>query len=159
MSDQNYTISLPEMGLVVLCGASGSGKSTFARQHFIPTEIVSSDHCRALVGDDETDQSVTGAAFGLLHTIIDKRLQLGRLTVVDATNVKPEDRAQLVEIARRWDVLATAIVFDLPVGVCLERNASRVDRRTPDHAIRRQHRNMGRTIKRLKRERFARVHT
>ncbi|MCP3934313.1 MAG: hypothetical protein GY708_02955 [Actinomycetia bacterium] len=80
---------------------------------------MSSDHCRALVGDDETDQSVTGAAFGLLHTIIDKRLQLGRLTVIDATNVKPEDRAQLVEIARcrlgcAWNAMRRGSIAALP---------------------------------------------
>ena len=152
------SIEIPELGLVVLCGASGAGKSTFARRHFADTEIVSSDQCRALVGDDETDQSVTKAAFELLHTIVDKRLELGRLTVVDATNVKPEDRRSLLEIARRTDVLATAIIFDLPLGLCLERNSSRPDRRTPEHAIRRQHASLRRSAKRLRKERFARVY-
>ncbi|WP_420626969.1 polynucleotide kinase-phosphatase [Candidatus Poriferisodalis sp.] len=152
-------IETPEVGLVVLCGASGSGKSTFASRHFSDTEIVSSDRCRALVGDDETDQSVTSPAFELLHTIIDKRLELGRLTVVDATNVKPEDRRSLLEVARRWDVLATAIVFDLPLALCLERNRSRQDRRTPEHAVKRQHVTMRRTAKQLRKERFARVYT
>ncbi len=152
-------IEVPELGLVVLCGASGSGKSTFARRHFAGTEIVSSDRCRALVGDDETDQSVTGAAFDLLHTIVDKRLELGRLTVVDATNVKPEDRRSLVELARRWDVLTTAIVFDLPLRVCIDRNQARQDRQTPEHAIRRQHQALRRTAKGLRKERFSRIYT
>ena len=138
MTERN-TIEVPEVGLVVLVGASGSGKSTFARRHFKPTEVVSSDHCRALVGDDETDQSVTAPAFALLHEIVDKRLEVGRLTVVDATNVKREDRKPLLELARKWDVLATAIVFDLPIDVCFERNQQRSDRTTPEHAIRRQH--------------------
>lgn len=159
MSTTANTIEIPELGLVVLCGASGSGKSTFARRHFADTEVVSSDRCRALVGDDETDQSVTAAAFDLLHTIVDKRLEIGRLAVVDATNVKPDDRRSLVELARRWDVLATAIVFDVPLSVCLERNAAREDRTTPEHAIVRQHRTLRRTAGRLRRERFTRVHT
>ena len=153
------SIQIPELGLVVLCGASGSGKSTFARRHFAETEIVSSDRCRALVGDDDTDQSVTAAAFELLHTIVDKRLELGRLTVVDATNVKPEDRASLVELARRWDVLTTAIVFDLPLALCIERNGDRQDRQTPEHAIKRQHSTLRRTAKRLRKERFTRAYT
>ncbi|MCY3892851.1 MAG: polynucleotide kinase-phosphatase [Acidimicrobiaceae bacterium] len=153
------SIKIPELGLIVLCGASGSGKSTFAGQHFAETEVVSSDGCRALVGDDETDQSVTPAAFELLHTIVDKRLELGRLTVVDATNVKPEDRKSLVELARRTDVLATAVVFDLPLALCLERNGRRRDRQTPEHAIRRQHATLRRTAKRLRKEGFARVYT
>jgi len=152
-------IEVPEVGLVVLCGASGSGKSTFARRHFAPTEIVSSDQCRALVSDDETDQSVTAAAFELLHSIVGKRLEIGRLTVVDATNAKPEDRKSIVELARRWDVLATAIVFDLSLAACLEHNEQRQDRRTPPHAIKRQHDTLRRSAKRLRKERFTRVYT
>ena len=152
-------IEVPEVGLVVLCGASGSGKSTLARKHFAPTEVVSSDQCRALVSDDETDQSVTAAAFELLHAIVDKRLEIGRLTVVDATNTKPEDRMAFLELARRWDVLATAIVFDLPVAACLENNEQRRDRRTPQHAIKRQHETLRRGTKRLRKERFTRVYT
>jgi len=152
-------IEVPEVGLVVLCGASGSGKSTFARRHFAPTEVVSSDQCRALVSDDETDQSVTAAAFELLHSIVGKRLEIGRLTVVDATNAKPEDRKSIVELARRWDVLATAIVFDLSLAACLEHNEQRQDRRTPPHAIKRQHDTLRRSAKRLRKERFTRVYT
>ena len=152
-------IEVPEVGLVVLCGASGSGKSTFARRHFAPTEVVSSDRCRALVSDDETDQSVTAAAFELLHAIVDKRLEVGRLTVVDATNAKPEDRKAIVELARRWDVLATAVVFDLALAACLEHNQQRRDRRTPVHAIKRQHDALRRGAKRLRKERFTRVYT
>ena len=152
-------IEVPEVGLVVLCGASGSGKSTFAGRHFAPTEVVSSDQCRALVGDDETDQSVTASAFELLHAIVEKRLEIGRLTVVDATNVRPEDRRPIVELARRWDVLATAIVFDLPLAACLEHNEQRQDRRTPPHAVKRQHDTLRRSAKRLRKERFARVYT
>ena len=159
MRETLTNIEIPELGLVVLCGASGSGKSTFARQHFSATEIVSSDQCRALVGDNETDQSVTKAAFELLHTIIDKRLEIGRLTVVDATNIKPEDRKPLLELARRWDVLSTAIVFDLPLAVCVEHNNVRQDRQTPPHAIKRQHGTLRRTAKRLRKERFNRVYT
>lgn len=152
-------LKVPELGLIVLCGASGSGKSSFAERHFAPTEVVSTDHCRALVGDDETDQSVTPAAFELLHTIVEKRLEVGRLAVVDATNVRPEDRRSLVELARRWDVLTTAIVFDLPVSWCLARNDERIDRSTPPHAIKRQHQSLRRTAKRLRKERFSRVYT
>ena len=152
-------IEIAEPGLVVLCGASGSGKSTFARRHFASTEVVSSDQCRAMVGDDETDQTVTAEAFDLLHTIVRKRLEIGRLTVVDATNTKPPDRKSLVELARRADLMVTAIVFDLPLAWCVERNSSRDDRQTPRHAIKRQHETLRRNARRLRMEGFARVHT
>jgi protein phosphatase len=92
-------ISIPELSLVILIGPSGCGKSTFARKHFLPTEVVSSDVCRALVADDENDQTATGDAFDLLHEIVRKRLSRGKLAVVDATNVQPESRKSIIELA------------------------------------------------------------
>src|SRR5919109_2216314 len=121
-------ITIPDLSLVVLVGASGSGKSTFARRHFATTEVLSSDTCRGLVSDDENDQSATKAAFEVLHFIASKRLEAGRLTVVDATNVQREARRPLVALARSHHVLSVAIVFDLPERLCVERNASRPDR-------------------------------
>src|SRR5205823_7366525 len=93
-------LTIPELSLVVLIGASGSGKSTFARKHFKPTEILSSDFCRGLVSDDENDQAATKEAFDVLHFIARKRLAAGRLTVVDATNVQEAARQPLIRIAR-----------------------------------------------------------
>ena len=71
-------LTIPESALVVLIGPSGAGKSTFARHHFRPTEVLSSDACRALVADDEADQAATPAAFEVLHCIAAKRLAAGR---------------------------------------------------------------------------------
>src|SRR5690349_18053099 len=98
-------ITIPELSLVVLIGATSSGKSTFARKHFKATEILSSDFCRAILADDENDQSVTNEAFALLHYIAAKRLKAGRLTVVDATNVQRESRQPLVQLAREHHVI------------------------------------------------------
>src|SRR5215218_2622702 len=100
---------LPKLSLVVLVGPSGSGKSTFARRHFLPTEVLSSDHCRALVRDDETDQAATADAFEVLHFIAGKRLAAGRLTVIDATNVQEESRKPLLDLARRYHCLPVAV--------------------------------------------------
>ena len=111
-------ISIPKLSLVVLVGPSGSGKSPFARKHFRPTEVVSSDGCRAMISDDENDQAVTPEAFVLLHAIAAQRLALGRLTVIDATNVQPEARAPLVALARKYHCLPVAVVMDLPEEVC-----------------------------------------
>ena len=82
------TIDIPALSLVVLVGASGSGKSTFARTHFRATEVISSDFCRGLVSDDENDQAASKDAFEVLNFIAAKRLAAGRLTVIDATNVQ-----------------------------------------------------------------------
>ena len=110
-------LGVPELSLVVLVGVSGAGKSTFARERFKPTEVISSDFCRGLVADDENDQSATADAFEVLHFIVGKRLAAGRLTVVDATNVQVDARRSLVALAREHDVLPTAIVLDVPESV------------------------------------------
>src|SRR5437764_3330367 len=115
-------IVIPKLSLVVLIGPSGSGKSTFARKHFLPTEILSSDACRGMVSDDENNQAVTNEAFALLHYVAAQRLALGRLTVIDATNVQPEARAPVVELARKYHCLPVAIVLNLPERLCQDRN-------------------------------------
>lgn len=148
------TIRIPQLSLVALIGPSGSGKSTFARKHFLRSEVISSDACRALVADDENDQSATGDAFDVLYYIARKRLAAGRLTVIDATNVRPEDRKRLVELAREYHVLPAAIVFDLPERLCQERNAARPDRDFGPHVIRNQQQAMRKSLRGLEREGF-----
>src|SRR6201996_392774 len=147
-------ISIPELSLVVLIGPSGSGKSSFGRKLFLPTEVVSSDACRGLVSDNENDQSATNEAFDVLHTIVRKRLGIGRLTVIDATNVQSEARKPLVELAREYHVLPVAIVFDLPEKLCHERNATRPDRQFGPHVVRNQAQQMRRSLRGLEREGF-----
>src|SRR6266550_3683070 len=122
------TIAVPALSLVVLVGASGSGKSTFARTHFKPTEVLSSDFCRGLVSDDENDQAATKDAFEVLHFIASKRLEAGKLTVVDATNVQPEARKPLIALAREYHVIPVGIVFSLSERLCQDRNRDRPDR-------------------------------
>jgi protein phosphatase len=150
-------VRFPELALVVLIGTSGSGKSTFARRHFRPTEVISSDYCRGLVADDENDQSATAAAFEVLHYIAGKRLAAGRLAVVDATSLRPEDRKPLVALARQHHMLPVALVFDLPESLCRERNRTRTDRDFGDHVIRTQHQNLRRSLRGLEREGFRHV--
>lgn len=143
--------------MVVLVGPSGAGKSTFAARHFLPTQVLSSDAMRATVADDPNDQDATDAAFELLHTALGLRLARGRLTVVDATNVEAWARAGLLAIARRYGRTSVAIAFDLPLDVCLERNAARSDRVLPARAIRRQHALMAASLPALGEEGFASV--
>ncbi|MFG2934905.1 polynucleotide kinase-phosphatase [Streptomyces sp. NPDC048282] len=152
-------LPVTDLSLVVLVGASGSGKSTFARRHFKPTEVISSDFCRGLVSDDENDQSATKDAFDVLHYIAGKRLAAGRRTVVDATSVQQESRKQLVDLARTYDVLPVAIVLDVPEEVCAERNAARTDRADmPRRVIQRHIRELRRSVRHLEREGFRKVH-
>ena len=121
-------ITIPDPSLVVLVGAAGSGKTTFAARHFDPSEILSSDAYRAVIAGDEGDQTATRAAFGRLHRDLTRRLHAGRLTVVDATNVDRTARRGLLARSRVAGVPAVAFVFDLPAAVVLARNASRAER-------------------------------
>ncbi|MGK5639759.1 polynucleotide kinase-phosphatase [Streptomyces sp. URMC 126] len=152
-------LAVPDLSLVVLVGATGSGKSTFAARHFAPTETLSSDVCRGLVSDDANDQAATADAFDVLHYIAGKRLAAGRLTVVDATNVQSEARKSLIRLAREHDVLPVAIVLDVPEEVCAARNAARPDRAgLPRRVIQRHQRELRRSVKHLEREGFRKVH-
>ncbi|MEH0157332.1 polynucleotide kinase-phosphatase [Limibacter armeniacum] len=150
-------INIPNISLVALVGISGSGKSTFARKHFKDTEIVSSDRCRAMIADDENEKTATNEAFQLLHQIVSLRLKRGKLTVVDATNTQNTGRKELVALAKKHHVLPVAIVLDIPVETCLERNLNRTDREIPDYAIRRQHKELKRSLRQLKKEGFRQI--
>ena len=150
-------IAIPELSLVVLVGPSGAGKSTFARRHFKPTEIISSDYCRGLVSDDENNQAVTTDAFEVLHFIASKRLAAGKLTVIDATNVQPEARKPLIVLARQYHCLPVAIVFNIDEPTCRQRNQSRPDRSFGSHVIRQQIQQMRRSFRGLDREGFRHI--
>src|SRR6266853_1788148 len=150
-------ISIPNLSLVVLIGPSGSGKTTFARKHFLPTEVLSSDDCRGMVSDDENNQAVTNEAFALLHYIAAQRLALGRLTVVDATNVQPEARKPLVQLARKYHCLPVAVVLNLPEKMCQERNRSRNERTFGPHVVRQQVAQLRHSVRGLGREGFRHV--
>lgn len=151
-------INVPELSLVLLIGASGSGKSTFAKKHFCKHEVISSDECRGMVSNDENNQDATRDAFELLHYIVGKRLKNGHLTVIDATNVQVESRKKLLQLARDYYVLPVAIALDLPEKICEERNIKRSDRNFGNHVIRRQKQQLKRSLKGLKREGFRKIY-
>jgi protein phosphatase len=155
----NPEIVVPELSLVVLIGASGSGKSTLARRLFERTEILSSDTFRGWVSNDENNQEATGDAFEVLHYLARKRLARGLLTVIDATNVRAEDRQPLVQLAREFHCLPVAIIVDTPEKVCHDRNATRPDRDFGPHVVRNQRRAVQRELRGLFREGFRHVFT
>ncbi len=119
------TIEVPDPSLVLLVGAAGAGKTTFAARHFAPDEVLSSDAYRALVSGDEANQKVSRVAFSILHRDLERRLRAGQLTVVDATNVEPRNRRELIRRARTAGLPVVALVLDLHPAVVLARNATR----------------------------------
>ena len=148
------TLRLPDFALVVLIGATGAGKSTFAARHFLDTEVVSSDRCRAIVGDDPNDQSVTAPAFALAREIVRARLALRRFTVVDATNVREADRRGFVDIAKEYHALPVAVVVDPGEDVAVARNRARPDRPDRPSVVRGMRREIRRGLKGLRKEGF-----
>ncbi len=130
-------IVIADPSLVVLIGAAGAGKSTFAARHFAAAEILSSDRFRVIVSGDEADQGATRAAFGRLHRELAGRLANGRLTVVDATSLEAAARRALLARAMTAKLPAMAIVLDLPAATVLARNAARRPRTVDEDVVRR----------------------
>ncbi|MBE9561697.1 MAG: AAA family ATPase [Proteobacteria bacterium] len=150
-------IKIPELSLVLLIGVSSSGKSTFAKQHFKKTEVLSSDNCRAMIADNAVDQSVTKEAFSVLHFIAAKRLAIGKLTVIDATNVQSKARRSLLRLAKKYHVTTLAIVFNLPEKLCQTRKQQRPDRNFGLEIIQKQHYDLQYSLRNLKHEGFKQI--
>lgn len=150
-------ITLSRNSLVILCGPAGCGKSTFAAKHFLPTQVVSSDDCRALVSDDAANQKVSGHAFDLMYFIIEKRLLLRRLTVADATHLRREDRKSMIKIARWYRFDAALIAFNTSIETCQARNRAR-ERVVPEDALLTQYEMFQKSLGTIKDERFDQVY-
>jgi polynucleotide kinase-phosphatase len=151
-------IKLPEISLVLLVGPSSSGKSTFARNYFKPTEVLSSDYCRALVSDDENNLDATDDAFELLYYLAAKRLKRGKLTVVDALNLRREDRAKLIQLAKDNYALAAAIVIETPIRKLFERHDIRSDRSFGKNVLEKQNDDFRRSLRTIEKEGFSYVY-
>lgn len=154
MDEQKIQIKIPELSLIVLVGSTGSGKSHFCQSHFMPTQVISSDFCRGIACDDVNEQASTQDAFDILHYIVNKRLNAKKLTVIDATNLRKEDREQLLALARSNHVLPAAIVFNTSQKVCWERTKNRPDRDLSRRVIEAHSKLLRRALVDIKREGF-----
>ena len=151
-------LPIPDPSLVLLMGPTGAGKSSFARKHFRPTEVLSSDFFRGMVSGDETDQTASADAFEVLHLLAEKRLARGLLTVIDATNVQHTARLPLLRLARRYHLWAVAVVLNLPAELCHARNQQRPDRAFGPKVVQSHAEQLRRSLDRLWDEGFHAVH-
>ncbi|MBK9315668.1 MAG: AAA family ATPase [Acidobacteria bacterium] len=156
--DNQIRIRLDDPSLVLLIGPAGAGKSTFAARHFRETEIISSDRFRALICDDEADQSVSKQAFRLLHMLTRMRLKQRKMTVIDATNLLPNSRLPFLRIARAFELPVVAIVFDVSLETCLANNRRRNHRSVDEGAVRQHVVVMERIMEKLEGEGYAAIH-
>lgn len=123
-------VQLPDPALVVLIGASGSGKSTWAAAHYRDQEVVSSDALRGVVGSGTHDLDASADAFGVLETVVAARLGRSLTTVVDTLGLDPVKRQAWLAAARAAGLPAFAVLLDTQDGECQRRNAAR-DRPVP----------------------------
>lgn len=151
-------IEIPDPALVLLIGSSGAGKSTFAARHFSPTEVISSDRCRAMICDDESDQGINAEAFGLLHHIARLRLARQRLTVIDATNLQYRARRPFLRMARAHRLPVVALVFDISLATCLRQNQTRSQRLVSEHVLAQHQQQLTTTLPRLAQEGYRRIY-
>ncbi len=151
-------LAIPENALTLIVGASGSGKTTWARARFQASQVLSSDNFRRMVADDEGDQEATADAFQALHLIVAKRLERNRLTVVDATNLHASARLKLLKIAKRFHVQTVAVALDMPEDACLAHNGQRPERSVPAAVVKEHCREMKIALKRMDNEGFWRIY-
>ncbi|OYW09353.1 MAG: hypothetical protein B7X34_06930 [Acidobacteriia bacterium 12-62-4] len=117
-------MSSPKQRVYVLVGLPASGKSTWLAERGVAA--LSSDAMRLLLRDNESDQTIHGVVFALLRRLLRMRLELGAAaSYIDATNLTRKDRRQWIRIADLYGAECVAVYFDVPLAVCLERNAAR----------------------------------
>lgn len=125
---------IPDPAVLVLVGASGAGKSTWAQQRYRAQEIVSSDDLRGIVGSGRHDLAATADAFGLLDDIVAARARRGLTCVVDTLGLDVERRRGYLALAKAHGLPAVAVVFNVPDALAKQRNAQR-DRPVPAPAL------------------------
>ncbi len=121
---------MPDPAVVVLIGAAGSGKSTWAAAHYRRAEIVSSDDLRGIVGSGPADLDASHDAFDLLERIVAARVGRGLTTVIDTLGLDADRRRAWIAAARSARLPAVAVVLDTAGEECRRRNAER-DRPVP----------------------------
>jgi alkanesulfonate monooxygenase SsuD/methylene tetrahydromethanopterin reductase-like flavin-dependent oxidoreductase (luciferase family)/predicted kinase len=127
-------VQIPDPALVVLVGASGSGKSTWAAQHYRNSEVVSSDALRAVVGSGTADLDASDDAFRILDQVVEGRCKRGLTVVIDTLGLDPLRRTAWATQARAAGLATVAVVFDTPAPLCRSRNAAR-DRPVPANVL------------------------
>ena len=152
-------IQVPEFSLVVLIGCSGSGKSTFAAQHFPEETIVSIESCRKMISARDLDPLASHDASQLMQTIVSLRLKRRLPTVADAWHLTAEARRPLIELARRYHTRLVAILFDIPLEECFSHQKIDADSAPSESTLVRQFKSLQNQRRSLTHEGFHEIYT
>jgi predicted kinase len=130
LTPRPIVLQLPTPCVVGLMGASGAGKSTFARRLALLTTTlaISYDQCREELTGDPRDRSATAAAVELAHSRVRERCLVGLSTIVDATHTTREERRPLVDLAAAHHMPAVLMALATPLQTCLQRQLVRTPR-------------------------------
>ena len=121
--------------VTMLIGLPGCGKSTYASK-LKGFTVLSSDAIRKEIYGSEEVQTDPKRVFTILYNRMEQLVSKGENVVLDATHIKKKDRFVALKIAHKYNQPVEAIVFDVPLDVCLERNNSR-ERKVPESAYER----------------------
>jgi len=133
--------------LIVMCGVSGSGKTTWANNYIIKQPVawtcVSTDLIREELFGDASDQRSPQKVFNIAYGRLVRRLSLGQNVIFDATNLQRKYRIQLLqylkkELGDQYDnTYKMIVVMDTSFKTSVARQELR-KRRVPKGVIRRQ---------------------
>ena len=128
--------------LVLMCGPSYSGKSTFAQHlkdigYFGDVEIVSTDAIRKEMLGDESDQSCGDAVFGKARAMVRGCLNADENVIVDATNLTPRTRKEFLRIGREYNATIYLVWMEATEEELFARVSKR-ERVVPENVVRRQ---------------------
>ena len=119
----SYRDSFPQV--VVTCGISGSGKSTWIAKNLPDYQIVSLDNFRQQVAKSRSDQSQNSRIVQLAKEQLKSLLRTHSKIVWDATNIRRDFRQQVINISRDYGALVTLAIFHCPEDIYVERNQKR----------------------------------
>jgi protein phosphatase len=100
---------------------------------------------------------VSRDAFGLLYFIVQKRLLLGRFTIVDSTALQTDTRLKLLEIAQHYHYNACLLVFNTLATTCIQRDRTRT-RKVGEDVIRYHEALLHRVVKDAPQEGWQQIH-